>query len=89
MGLGAFPVLCLQLQRVRHECDELKEAEGRGQQHAEDEIKRMDQLLAKRAHLIQKQADLTEKIRDLGTIPAATDETYSKKHIKVSCVVGC
>ena len=80
--------LNLQLREVQDEREELREAEGKEQQHAEDEIKRVDQLLSKRAHLIQKQADLGEKIRDLGTIPAASDETYSKKHINVGFILA-
>ncbi|CAD7703646.1 unnamed protein product [Ostreobium quekettii] len=69
------------LREVQSEWEELKDVQGREQQLVEDETKRMDQLTSKRAHLIQKQADVRDKIRDLGTIPADAHDAYNHKSI--------
>ena len=42
----------------------------------QDETRRVEDLLTKRAALSQKQADLEKRIRDLGSLPADAFEKY-------------
>jgi structural maintenance of chromosome 3 (chondroitin sulfate proteoglycan 6) len=48
----------------------------------QDESRKVENLLAKRAALQQKKTDLERKIRDLGTLPADAFDKYRNEPLK-------
>lgn len=49
----------------------------------QDESRKVENLLSKRAALQQKKADLERKIRDLGTLPADAFDKYRDQPLKM------
>jgi len=49
--------------------------------YVQDESRKVENLLSKRAGLQQKKADLERKIRELGSLPAEAFEKYRDKSL--------
>jgi hypothetical protein len=60
--------------QVQKEIEEMKDTESRHAREIQTESKRMERLLNKRSLLLQKQEECTQKIRELGSLPANVEK---------------